>query len=153
MNRSHDDHIGAAMSMHPYLYFTNTARAAMTRYQEILGGQLDIVGVDDMPEGEAAKMPFEAPRGMVIHAALSFGDGDLLLASDDPTGDGQGVKGVAINITFDDQGEARRIFEAFADGGEVGMALGETFWAPMFGTCTDIFGVSWMVNVDAGDAG
>jgi PhnB protein len=45
----------------------------------------------------------------------------------------------------------RRIFEAFADGGEVGMPLGETFWAPLFGTCTDRFGVNWMVNVDAGD--
>ena len=30
-------------------------------------------------------------------------------------------------------------------------ALGETFWAPLFGTCTDRFGVSWMVNVDAGE--
>ena len=138
--------------MQPYLFFTNTARAAMTRYQEILGGQLDILGVDDMPAGDAGSMPFEAPEGMVIHAALAFGDGDLLLASDDPTGDGQGVKGVAINITLDDQVEARRIFEAFADGGEVGMPLGETFWAPMFGTCTDRFGVNWMVNVNAAGA-
>ena len=38
----------------------------------------------------------------MIHAALTFGDGDLLMASDDPTGDGQGVKGMA------DQHHARR---------------------------------------------
>ena len=47
------------MSLHPYLYFTNTAREAMTRYQEILGGQLDIMGMDDMPAGEAEQMPFD----------------------------------------------------------------------------------------------
>jgi PhnB protein len=27
------------------------------------------------------------------------------------------------------------------------MALGETFWSPLFGSCTDRFGVAWMVNV------
>ncbi len=136
------------MSLHPYLFFTNTARAAMTRYQEILGGQLDIMGIEDMPPGDAGGMSFEAPEGMVIHAALAFGDGDVLLASDDPTGDGQGVKGASMNITLDDQAEARRIFDAFAEGGEVQMPLGETFWSPLFGTCVDRFGVSWMVNVD-----
>ncbi|HQZ34610.1 MAG TPA: VOC family protein [Ilumatobacteraceae bacterium] len=137
------------MSMHPYLFFTNTTRAAMTRYHEILGGHLEILGMDAMPPGEAEGMPFEAPEGFVMHAALKLDNGDLLLASDDPGGDGQGVKGMSINITLEDQVEARRIFEAFADGGEVGMALGETFWAPLFGTCTDRFGVNWMINVEA----
>ena len=136
------------MSLHPYLFFTNTTREAMTRYQEILGGQLDIMGVDDMPAGE--EMPFEVPDGFVVHAALTFGDGDLLMASDDPTGDGSGVKGAAINMTLTDQDEARRVFDALADGGKVDMPLGETFWSPLFGSCTDRFGVAWMVNVDAG---
>jgi len=71
------------------------------------------------------------------------------MASDDPTGDGQGAKGMAINITLDDHDEARRIFDAFADGGEVQMPMGETFWSPLFGTCVDRFGISWMVNVEA----
>lgn len=141
------------MSLHPYLFFSNSnTREAMARYQEILGGRLDIMGVDDLPDGEADQMEFEAPEGMVIHAALTFGDGDLIMASDDPTGDGQGVKGIAINITFDDQDEARRVFEAFADGGEVQMPLGETFWSPLFGGCVDRFGVSWMVNVEGAQA-
>lgn len=135
------------MSLHPYLFFTNTAREAMTHYQQILGGTLEIMGVDDMPEGESDQMPFVAPDDMVIHAALSFGD-DLLMASDDPTGDGQGVKGAAMNITLRDQDEARRLFDAFAEGGEIQMPLGETFWAPLFGACVDRFGVSWMINVE-----
>lgn len=136
------------MSLHTYLFFTNTTREAMTRYQEILGGQLDIMAVSDMPEGEAEQMPFEAPPDMVMHAALTLDDGALLMASDDPTGDGSGVKGAAVNLTITDQDEARRIFEALADGGDVDMPLGETFWSPLFGSCTDRFGVAWMVNVD-----
>jgi PhnB protein len=135
------------MSLYPYLFFTDTTREAMTRYQEIFGGQLDIMGAADLPEGE--EMPFEPSDGFVVHAALMFGDGDLLMASDDPTGDGSGVKGAAINVTLSDADEARRVFEALADGGTVHMPLGETFWSPLFGSCADRFGVSWMVNLDA----
>jgi PhnB protein len=141
------------MSMHPYIFFTGTTRAAMTRYQEILGGKLEILGVDEMPQSDADEMPFDLPEDFVMHAALMFGDGDLLMASDDPTGDGQGAKGMAINITFDDQDEARRVFDAFADGGEVQMPMGETFWSPLFGTCIDRFGINWMVNVEAAEEG
>ena len=141
------------MSLHPYLFFTGTTRDAMTRYHEILGGKLEILGFDDMPPSDAAEMPFEAPPDFVMHAALMFGDGDLLMASDDPTGDGQGFTGMTINLTFDDHDEARRVFDAFAAGGEVEMPMGETFWSPLFGTCKDQFGVNWMVNVEAGEEG
>jgi PhnB protein len=133
------------MSLHPYLFFTNTTRAAMTRYHEILGGQLDIMSAADLPAGE--EPPFETADDFVIHAALMLGGDALLMASDDPTGDGSGVKGAAINLTLDDVDDARRIFDALADGGSIEMALGETFWSPLFGSCVDRFGVTWMVNV------
>lgn len=141
------------MSLHPYLVFTDTTRAAMTRYHEIFGGDLDIMGIDDMPAEDAEQMPFEAPPGFVMHAALSFGDGNLLMASDDPSGDGGAMTGFSVNVTLTDQDEARRVFAALADGGEIEMPLGETFWSPLFGTCRDQFGVSWMVNVDDGRMG
>ena len=38
------------MSMHPYLFLTNTAREAMTAYQEIPGGELrDVAGTGGQP--------------------------------------------------------------------------------------------------------
>lgn len=135
------------MSLHPYLFFTNAARAAMSRYHEILGGDLEIMGFGDLPEGEHP--PFEADDDFVIHAALTLDDGALLMASDDPTGDGSGVKGAAVNLTMTDQDEARRIFAALTDDGDVHMPLGPTFWSPLFGSGVDRFGVSWMVNVAA----
>ncbi len=138
------------MSLHPYLFFTGTCREAMTRYHEILGGDLEIMTAADMPPGE------EPPPGppnpdMVIHAALTFGDGDLLMASDDPTGDGSGMKGMAVNLTLTDAKEAKRVFESLADAGEIYMPLAETFWSPLFGSCADRFGTSWMVNVEASE--
>ena len=138
------------MSLRPYLFFSGTCREAMTRYHEILGGQLDVMTVADMPEG-AEPPPGPANPDLVIHAALTFGDGELLMASDDPTGDGAGMKGAALSLSVDDAAEASRVYDALADGGEVTMPLGETFWSPCFGMCIDRFGTSWMVAVESAE--
>ncbi len=45
----------------------------------------------------------------------------------------------------DSEADTERIFAALCDGGSVGMALAPTFFARRFGTCTDKFGVGWMV--------
>mgnify|MGYP003622951944 CR=1 FL=1 len=44
--------------------------------------------------------------------------------------------------------EAERIFHALAEGGKVGMPIGETFWAFRFGMTKDRFGIPWMVNCE-----
>ena len=38
------------------------------------------------------------------------------------------------------------MFGALAAGGQVTMPLQPTFWAKIWGMCTDRFGVSWAVN-------
>ena len=133
------------MDVNPYLFFGGDCREAMTRYQEVLGGELDIMAMSDAPEGEAVP---EGRPDMVMHAALMFGD-TLLMASDDPTGGYEGTKGVAISVSAADGDEASRVFDALAEGGEVTVPLGETFWSPAFGMCVDRFGVAWMVGVAA----
>ena len=44
--------------------------------------------------------------------------------------------------------EAERIYDALKDGGEVFMAMGETFFAHRFGQLRDKFGINWMVIHD-----
>lgn len=41
--------------------------------------------------------------------------------------------------------EAERIYNLLAEGGEVYMKMGETFFAHRFGQLRDKFGTSWMV--------
>lgn len=133
------------MALNPYLFFSGTCRQAFTRYQEVFGGELVVLPMSDLPssEGMAASNP-----DLIMHAALTF-DGHLLMGSDDPTGDGGPMRGVAVNYTTADVADATRVFEAVADGGEVTMPLSETFWSPLFGMCVDRFGVPWMVNAEA----
>jgi len=133
------------MAFHPYLFLSGTCREAFTRYQEIFGGELQLLTMSDMPSEE----PVPADQaGMIMHAALTI-DGNLLMGSDDPTGDGGPMKGMSVNYTVADVDDATRVFEALADGGEVTMPLAEAFWSPLFGMCVDRFGVPWMVDVEA----
>ncbi len=134
------------MSIHPYLFFSGgTCRAALTRYQEVLGGELEIMPASAAPEGQG--MPGADPDA-VMHGSLALPGGALLMASDDPTGTGGGVQGVALNWTTTDEAEAERVFAALAEGGQVDMPMEATFWAARFGMCRDRWGVAWMVSAD-----
>jgi len=53
-----------------------------------------------------------------------------------------------VTINPDSADDAKRIYAAFAEGGDVQMALQETFWAVQFGMVTDRFGTPWMINVE-----
>jgi len=131
------------MSVHPYLFFSGDCAVAFTRYQEVLGGVLNVMTYADLPEG-AEPMPGAQPDH-VMHASLALDDG-MLMGSDDPTGDGGPKVGVAVIYTAPDEQAAKQIFEALADGGEVTVPFATTFWSRGFGACNDRFGVPWMVD-------
>jgi PhnB protein len=100
-----------------------------------------------VPEG--TEVPPGSPD-LIIHAALTL-DGSLLMASDDPTGDGGPTKGISVSYVAKDVGEVKRVFDALADGGQVTAPLAETFFSPSFGMCVDRFGIAWMVNAEAAE--
>jgi PhnB protein len=134
------------MAFHAYLFFGGNCRDAFTRYQEIFGGDLVLLPMKDAPSEEA--VPADQ-ADLIIHAALTS-DGNLLMASDDPTTDGFGpVQGMMVSYTAADVDETKRVFEALADGGEVTQPPTETFFSPMFGMCVDRFGTPWMINTEA----
>jgi PhnB protein len=83
---------------------------------------------------------------MIIHAALTVGD-DLLMASDDPTTDSFGpVQGMMVSYDAADLADAKRVFDALAEGGNVTQPLEPTFFSVGFGMCVDRFGTPWMVG-------
>ena len=133
------------MAFHPYLYFGGNCREAFTSYQEIFGGELFVMSMKDVPD-----QPIPAGKeNFVLHAALKLGD-DLLMASDDPTTDSFGpVEGMQVNYAVAEVAEAKRVFEALAEGGKITLPLAPTFYSPMFGMCIDRFGTPWMVSAES----
>lgn len=130
------------MDFHPYLAFAGNARAAFTRYQELFGGELVLLTAADVPPDAGYEV--QNPD-LVLHAALTTDD-SLLMGADDPSGSFDGEnRGTCVNCTVADAAEAKRVFDALAEGGLVQLPLGETFFSPAFGMCTDRFGTPWMV--------
>ena len=131
------------MAYRPYLFFGGNCREALTRYKEIFGGDLTLLTMKDTPGQEDA--PPEV-ADMIIHAALVVGE-DVLMASDDPTSAGSfgPVQGMMVSYDAADDDDAKRVFEALADGGTVTQALEPTFFSSGFGMCTDRFGTPWMI--------
>jgi PhnB protein len=134
------------MAFRPYLAFAGNCRDAFTRYQEIFGGEVVLLPMSAAP---ADAGPPPANPDLIMHAALMIGD-DLLMGADDPTGGfGGNVSGMCLNYAAPDPAEARRVFDALAEGGQVQMPIAETFFSPAYGMCIDRFGTPWMVMVDS----
>ena len=131
------------MAFRPYLFFGNNCREAFTRYQEIFGGELTLITMKDAPSDEP---PPPEMADVIIHAAITIGD-DLLMASEDPTTDSFGpVQGMMVSYDAADADDAKRVYEALAEGGTRTQELIPTFFSTAFGMCVDRFGTPWMVT-------
>ena len=130
------------MAFRPYLFFGGNCREAFTRYQEVFGGELTVITMKDVPDEE----PPPEMADVVIHAAVTIGDDDYLMGSDDPTAEDFGpVQGMMVTYDATDEADAEKIMGALAEGGEVTQELIPTFFSVAFGMCRDRFGTPWMI--------
>lgn len=131
------------MKITPYLNFAGDCREAMTFYQSVFGGELEMTAHKDTPSAE--HVPPEM-QNQIMHAALTIGDA-VIFASDAPMTKANNFSGVYLSVHPTSVEEADRMFAALKEGGEVEMPLEETFWAKRFGMLYDRWGVKWMFNV------
>ena len=127
-----------------YLSFDGNCAEAMRFYEKTLGGTMQMMmTVGEAPDTE--QFPPEAKK-RIMHASLAYGQG-ILMASDSMPGQPyEGMKGFGVALTIETVAEARRVFDAFAEGGHVGMPFEKTFWVEGFGMVTDRFGTPWLIN-------
>jgi PhnB protein len=139
------------MILNPYLTFDGNCKAAMTFYHQCLGGELrDMLRFDDMPADASTgcneSLTAEAAGDRIMHACLML-EGQMLMASDSMPGQPwDGFKGCSVALSYGEVADAERAFQSLAEGGQVVMALQETFWAERFGMVTDRFGLTWLIN-------
>lgn len=129
--------------LNAYLFFDGDCADAMRFYERTLGGKLDLITHAESPiAGETP--PGSADR--IMHARLAM-DGGTLMASDSMAGQHyEGMHGFSLTLVYPTATDARRIFDALAQGGRVTMPIQKTFWAEAFGMLVDRFGTPWMVN-------
>lgn len=126
-----------------HLIFDGDCAAALAFYHALLGGELTTM----MKFGDSPLAATVEPRhrDRILHATLKLGDQELLGADVMPQ-DYRPPQGFSILISEPTLAEAKRVFDALADGGRVQMPLQKVFWAEGFGVVVDRFGVSWEVT-------
>jgi PhnB protein len=133
------------MQLTTYLFFDGQCEAAFNQYARIFGVPVESMSrYGDVP-GDAQAPP--GARDKIIHARIAIGDQALMGSDDGRPGESfRGASGYAVAIGVDDVAEAERLFDALAEGGNISLPIGPTFFAERFGMVTDRFGIPWMVN-------
>jgi PhnB protein len=132
-----------AIQLMPYLHFSGECEEALNAYQQILGGEIQVVNRYDNPAMNAP----EDYKNKILHAVFTF-SGNTIFASDTMPGKSitRGTGDVALSLSFPTPEEGQRAFDALAAIGKVQIPFKKQFWGAWHGNLTDQFGIRWMVN-------
>lgn len=134
-------------TIQPYLFFGGRCLEAIEFYKAAIGAQQGMtMRFSDSPEPAPEGMVAPGFEDKIMHAEFTVA-GNTILASDGCSPADGGFHGFSLVLTVDTEAQARRHFDALAEGGEVTMDLQKTFWSPAYGMLKDRFGVHWMVMV------
>ena len=150
-----------ALTTTTHLNFPGTARAALEFYRTVFGGDVAVTTY-----GEVG-MPAETPgASRVVFGQLVSPTGFRVMAYDIP-GHTEAFSGSTrreFGATITDSpffvslrgatlGEVSSYWTALSDGATVIEPLAASPWSAGFGMLTDMFGVTWVVDVEAAAAG
>jgi PhnB protein len=132
------------MQVQPYLNFDGHCQEALDFYKQAIGAKVGTLMRWKGSPDKSMASPDNADK--VMHAQFQVGD-TTLMASDGRNTGKPNFQGFSLSIAANSEAEADRMFAALAEGGEVRMPLGKTFFSPRFGMVADKFGVGWMILV------
>jgi PhnB protein len=132
------------MQVQPYLDFNGRCDEALEFYKKALGAKVGmLMRWKDSPD-KSMVTPQNADK--VMHSQFQIGD-TTVMASDGRSSGQPNFHGIMLSISANSEADADKLFAGLADGGQVQMPMGKTFFAPRFGMVADKFGVGWMVLV------
>lgn len=140
------------MYIQPYLFFDGRCDEAIEFYRQALQAEVVmLMRYGESPEGgEQCQGGATPPPDKVMHACLQIGQTQVMMSDGFCSGKPE-FKGVSLSLTVADDAQARRVFDALADGGQIQQPLIATFFASSFGMVADRLGVSWMVVTASAD--
>ena len=140
------------MQIQPYLFFEGRCEEALDYYRGALGAEIVMqMRYDESPDPPPPGMVPPGCEKKIMHASFRIGGAEIM-ASDGLCAGQPTFSGFSVALTVPDVATIDRWFAALADGGEVEMPLGTTFWSPRFGMVRDRFGLGWMLGVESADS-
>ena len=132
-----------------HLNFQGQARAALAFYQSVFGG--DIAQVTYAQFGRVAD-PADAER--IAWGQVVAPNGFRIMAFDVATGTPwhQGENAFYVSLRGGSEQEIRDLWQGLAQEASIVHPLAPAQWSPLYGMLKDRFGVTWVVDVAAGQA-
>ena len=130
------------MSLDVFLTFNGECRSALEFYAQVFNQKPDqVMTFGQNPDGSAEK-----DKDKIMYACIPI-HGCNVMFSDCSSGS-EFIEGnnISLTIGLDDEEEIKKTFNNLAEGGEVGMKLGKTFFSELFGVVTDKFGINWQIT-------
>ena len=136
--------MASSMKVAPQLAFRGECREAFEHYEKVLGGKITVMNSFDdndakLPPGSTAAAPDQ-----IRFAEIKVGD-YAILGNDVPDNEYAPMLGFHIALHVTTGSEAKRIFDALSEGGEIETPLSEVAWSSAFGIYTDRFGTPWLI--------
>jgi PhnB protein len=132
------------MHIIPYLNLSGTAEEALSFYQAIFGGSIEITRWSDMPPNP--HMPVSDDwQSKVMHGALTISDTMTVYAADSVMEDQKDTyaNNVFLHLEFDSEDELRGVWDQLSAGGTVNMPVDRMFWGAVYGDLVDKYGIGW----------
>lgn len=131
----------------PYLFFNGKCEEAVEFYRKALGAEVEMmIRFKEAPDQPPPGMLPPGFENKIMHCSFRVGQ-TTVMASDGCSAGNLKFEGFSLSLAVPTEAEADRAFSALADGGQVKMPLGKTFWSPRFGMLQDRYGIGWMINV------
>ena len=143
------------MQLNHYLNFKGQTEAAFNFYKSVFGGEFSYIKrYAELPAQDGVTIS-EQEKNYILHVSLPINEFTELMGSDYSESFcvqnnmlfTQGNNHyISINLGMGEEAEAKRLFNALSQQGQIEMPLDKTFWGALYGAFTDQFGVKWMVN-------
>ena len=140
-----------AVKLNAYINFEGKAEEALEFYKGVFGGE---VYSDTFRKFASDAMPVpEQDLDKIMHGYLKGDNGIELMASDAmsrmPTPAGAQIQ---LSVSGDDDELLKSYWDKLSEGGQVTVPMDKAPWGDTFGMLVDKYGISWMIDINPGQA-
>ena len=140
-----------AVKLNAYINFEGKAEEALEFYKGVFGGE---VYSDTFRKFASDAMPVpEQDLDKIMHGYLKGDNGIELMASDAmssmPTPTGAQIQ---LSVSGDDDELLKSYWDKLSEGGQVTVPMDKAPWGDTFGMLVDKYGISWMIDINPGQA-
>ncbi|MBA5792623.1 VOC family protein [Flavobacterium sp. xlx-214] len=138
--------------IHAYLNFNGNCEEAFTFYEKVFNTKnMGMHRFGDMPADDNFPMS-EEDKKKIMNTAIMINEDTMILGSDCIENFGHKlVNGNSTYIMLDTQTaqEAKDLYAALSVNAQaIEMELGEQFWAELYASFQDQFGICWMIHFE-----